>query len=341
MTRSKTIDMMKVPSDPWAGREYLLSEFLPLVLEASKEHIQNRYKAREQLEASLQFLLHGLTDAPSAEVNLLARMWYFPWTEAEHELSLALNHALLGFHRASYDHQRRGLELILVGSFFISEKTSEEEARKWVSSYDQTPMFTKTLKHLAKVGLYAELEARIGWVNEIQKFYWELSDISHVRGEQKGFRFIQPSHLNFNGVPVPEYSTDALEKALDSFVATMGYIALLIVLSNPVLVFGLPLTEKHGINGPASGFFEEWQAELVRALIPERHRDVLVALAEADPGVVSIRDYFSSLPDLTAEQFKKQSEDFDNQMKESPQVRGEPQGRTITIPLGPSSDGRS
>ena len=325
MTRSKTIDLMKVPSDPWDEREYLLSEFLPRVLEASKEHIQNRYKAREQLEASRQFLRH-LTDAPSAEVNLLARMWYFPWTEAEHELSLALNHALLGFHRASYDHQRRGLELILVGSFFISEKASEEEARKWVSSYDQTPMFTKTLKSLAKVRLYAGLETRTGWVNEIQKFYGALSDISHVRGEQKGFHSIQPSHFHFNGVPVPEYSTDALEKALDSFVATIGYIALLIALSNPVLVFGLPLTEKHGINGPASGFFEEGQAELIRALIPERHRDVLVTLAEADPGVVSIRDYFYSLPDLTAEQFKKQIENFDNQMKELAQVRGEPPG---------------
>ena len=144
-----------------------------------------------------------------------------------------------------------------------------------------------------------------------------------------------------DGVPVPEYSADALEKALDSFVATIGYIALLIALSNPVLLFGLPITEKHGMNGPASGFFEEWQAEHIRALIPERHRDVLVALAEADPGVVSIRDYFYSLPDLTAEQFQEQIEDFDNQTKESDQVRGEPQGRAITIPLGPSSDGHS
>ena len=315
MTRSKTIDMMKVPSDPWAGREYLLSEFLPLVLEASKEHIQNRYKARDQLEVCRQFMVHDLTDAPPGDFATLERMWFFPWVEAEHELSVALNHALLGFHRASYDHQRRGLELILVGSFFISEKTSEEEAQKWVSSYDQTPMFTKTLKRLAKVGLYAGLEARTGWVNEVKEFYWALSDISHVRGEQKGFRSIQPSHSNFNGVPVPEYSTDALEKTLDSFVSTVGYIALLIALSNPVLVFGLPITEKRGINGPVSGFFEEPQAERLRALIPERHREVLVALAEADPCVESIKDYFYSLPDLTTDQFQEQIKDFDNQMK--------------------------
>ena len=95
------------------------------------------------------------------------------------------------------------------------------------------------------------------------------------------------------------------------------------------------------MNGPASGFFEDQQAERLRTLIPESHRDALIALAEADPGVVSIRDYFYSLPDLTAEQYQEQIEDFDNQMKELAQVRGEPQKRTITIPLGPSSDGHS
>ena len=38
MSRSKRIDLMKVPQDPWGCREYLLSEFLPLVLQRSKEH---------------------------------------------------------------------------------------------------------------------------------------------------------------------------------------------------------------------------------------------------------------------------------------------------------------
>ena len=104
-----------------------------------------------------------------------------------------------------------------------------------------------------------------------------------------------------------------MEKTLDSFVATVGYIAMLVALSNPALLFGLPVEEKLGINGPISGFFEEWQAKHIRALIPERYRDILVALADADPCVVSIKDYFRSRPDLTAQQFQAQIENFRQQ----------------------------
>ena len=313
MTRSKTIDMTVVPSDPWDKREFLLSEFLPLVLERSKEHIHNRYKLRDQLEARCRFMENDLMDVRPGFLDSLDRVWFFPWVEAQNELSVALNHALLGFHRASYDHQRRALELILVGSFFISEKTTEADAQRWVNSAARTPMFTRTLDCLRGVGLYAGLEAETGWVREVKEFYWRLSDVSHVRGDQYGFRSIQPSNLHINGMPVPKYSMEALDKTLDSFVATISYIAMIVALSNPVLLVGLPIEEKFGMNGPISGFFEEGQTERLRALIPERHRDVLVALAEADPGVVSIRDYFDSLPDLTADQFQKQLEDFRRQ----------------------------
>ena len=301
VTKVKAIDLKKVPSDPWKCREYLLTELLPAVLAHSTEYILHRHKSRQRLEESRDFVTHDLADAPLATVDVLARMWFFPWTEAQHELSVALNQALLGFHRASYDHQRRALELILVGSFFVSERATEAKAKRWMESDDQTPMFTRTLARLAGVGLYAKLDAETGWRKEVQEFYWRLSDIAHVRGELLGLRSIQPSHFNFGGVPVPEYSTEALEKALDSFVTTIGYIAMVVALSNPVLVFGLPITEKCGLNGPISGFFEQAQAERLRTLIPQRHRDALVALAEADVDVESSKRYFRSLPDLTVE----------------------------------------
>ena len=77
---------------------------------------------------------------------------------------------------------------------------------------------------------------------------------------------------------------------------------------------------------PISGFFEEWQAERLQALIPEKHRDILVALAEGDPDVESIRDHFDALSDLTADEFQKQIEDFESEMKKVPQGGGKPQG---------------
>lgn len=310
MLRDRTIDLTKVPPNVWGRRKYLLSGFLANVLELSTQYVRERYKSREQLEASCWFVEHDLVDAPFCDLSLLDRMWFFPWRETQHELSVALDQTLMGFHRASIDHQRRSLELMLVGTWFVSRQTADSDARAWMTGRAETPWFSQTLKRLSKEDIFAELEAATCWVNDVQEFYWSLSDICHVRGTPNGIATIQPNHFSFNGMPVPEYSEEAFEKALDSFIATVGYIALLAAMSNPVLLFGLPVEEKFGMNPPACGVFEDWQAKHLRALIPERHRRVLVSLADTDDRVQGMREFVSSRPDMTAEDLEKQFKEF-------------------------------
>lgn len=300
---------MKVPSDPWSRRQYLLSEPLSGVLARSTEYIQNHYKSCEQLEAVCCFMEDDLLDARSGEVLSLLRVGFFPWIEAQHELGVALDQALLGFHRASYDHQRRSLELILVGTWFVSGQTTHEEARKWINSRDQIPFFSKTLDNLSKEDLYVELDTQTDWASDVKRFYRHLCDILHVRGIRNGINALKPNQCIFNGLPVPVYSEETLEKVLDSLIATIGYIALLLAMSNPVLLFGYPVEKKYGINGPL-GFFEEEQAKRLRTLIPEKYRNSLVVLAEKDYGAAGFKEHFLSLPDLTPQQLQKQYEDF-------------------------------
>ena len=95
----------------------------------SIEYVCDRYKSREQLEACCRFMENELMDVPRADLGSLDLVWFFPWVEARHELSIALDQALLGFHRASYDHQQRNLELILLGSLFVPEQTAEADAQ--------------------------------------------------------------------------------------------------------------------------------------------------------------------------------------------------------------------
>ena len=313
MPRNGTIDLTKVPRNRWGRRKYLLSEFMGSVLELSTHYVRDRYKSREQLEASCWFVENDLMDVPHADLDLLERMWFFPWREAQHDLSVALDQTLMGFHRSSIDHQRRSLELVLIGTWFVSEETSSSDARAWMTARGRTPFFSRTLKRLSKEDLFAELETKTNWVNDIQEFYWSLCDICHVRGTPHGFASVQPSHFSFNGSTVPEYSEEALEKALDSFIATVSYIALLAALSNPVLLFGLPVEQKFGTNPPASGVFEDWQSEHLRTLIPERHRKALVSLADSHDRVQGMKEFFSSLPDLTDEELEKQLKEFDQQ----------------------------
>ncbi|MDE2716338.1 MAG: hypothetical protein OXI33_04890 [Chloroflexota bacterium] len=311
MSLEWTIDLMKVPPNLWGRRKYLLSEFLPIVLELSTHYVRETYKSREQLEASCWFVENDLTHVPPADYELLETMWFFPWREAQHEMSVALDQALMGFQRASVDHQRRSLELILVGTWFVSRQTTEADARAWMTARSKTPFFSRILKLLSKEDLFAELEAETNWVNDVQEFYWRLCDISHVRGAPHGFRTVQPSRFSWNGSTVPEYAEEALEKTLDSFIATVSYIVLLAALSNPVLLFGLPVEQKFGTNPPATGVFEDWQCEHFRALIPKKHQKALVVLADTHDRVRGMRDFFSSRPDVTAEELEKQLKEFD------------------------------
>ncbi len=305
---------MKVPGDPWGRREYLLSEALPGVLARSTDYIHNRYKSREQLESSCRFAENYLLDAVSGNIEFRIRVGFFPWREAQHELSIALDQALMGFYRAAYDHQRRALELILVGAWFVSGQTSPEKARKWINSRERTPPFSKTLDSLSKENLYVELKAKTDWVCDVKKFYHHLCDIIHVRGTPNGIYAFRSGMFNFSGSIVPEFSEETLGKVLDSYVETIGYTALLMAMSYPVVLFGMPVEKKYGMNGPL-GFLEEGQAEHLRTLIPEKYRDSLIALAEEDPRVTGARDDCYGRPDLTDQEWQAQIEDFNNTMK--------------------------
>ena len=145
-----------------------ISEFLPIVLECSTEYVRERYKSRKQLEASCWFMRNDLMDAPPGDLKLLNRMGYFPWLEAVHELSDALDQSVLGFHRASYDHQRRSLELILAGTWFVSGQTTKSDAQDWISARSETPRFTRMLKHLCKESLHASLGSQ-NWLDRRSK----------------------------------------------------------------------------------------------------------------------------------------------------------------------------
>lgn len=166
------------------------------------------------------------------------------------------------------------------------------------------------MKRFCKESLHATLESKTGRVGDLRRCYRDLCDIPDVRGTPKVFRTIQPSDGSFSGRTVLEHFEEELERSLDSFVDTIRYIALLLALSNPVLLFGLPLEEKCGINVPVSGFFADRQAERLRALIPKRHRAVLVSLAEKVGYGVGVRECFSSLPEMTLQEVMQQLDDF-------------------------------
>ncbi len=304
-----TIDLQRMPRTEWHRISYLLGPAIPDVLGLSAEWVQENYPARDALALCIEFLKQDLVDAVPADLDSLGRLWYYPWVQAEYELELSLAYALMSLHRAAYDHQRRGLELVAVGSYFISEHVTEEQAHAWRGAKEPTPYLTRAIDRLSRTGFPAELERKIGWVGRLKDQYWALSDIAHVRGTENALDVIQPSTVYLDGLPMPLLHPKALARTLDSYRVVAQNVALLLVATNPVLALPLPMDEKFGLHGPVSGFFQEYSVDRLSKVIGEPLWSAVSAAAEADPTASSLRESIESLPDLTEAEFKQQVEE--------------------------------
>ena len=105
---------------------------------------------------------------------------------------------------------------------------------------------------------------------------------------------------------MPSINLETLETFCDFYIKVVEEIVVILSLYNPMILVGVPLDEKFGLNGPASGFFHEGQAEIVHLMIPDKYKEYFIELAENDDEVQGLLDYFDSLPDLTKEDVEKQ-----------------------------------
>jgi hypothetical protein len=298
---------MKLPREPWRKTATLFEFCVQANTARAIESIETKYERRNRLEEILEFISLFLTDGVRSKLSTLQSVSFFPWVECEAEIEYALAYALAGLHRACFDHARRALELVVVGAYFVADHIDEQEGAAWLRSDKETPLFSRAIKGLAKDGFSREVLERTGWKDTVQKHYWGLSDSVHVRGQKFSLRELQSSRTNINGFPMAGFSAERL--TTDTLIETCEHILVALVLANPVLLFGVPVTEKYGLNEP-SGFFEDGQSEALRALLPPALRDELVALASADEGVLSLRTHFESMHDLTPEEIQAQIEDL-------------------------------
>lgn len=265
---------------------------------ATVAFIRDEFPRRILLEEGLAFAEHNLGEAVSADIESLMRVGYFPWVEAAREFDQAMDLALASHYKAVYDHLRRALELVLVGAFFSSKLTTRAEAVGWTTSNQETPLFTRTLKRVRSLPRFRDLDAATSWGDLLQAFYWKLCDIVHVRGMAASYNSIQPSFHMMGGKCLPAFEAVSLARVLDAFIDSVRHACAIIAGSNPILLVGLPMDEKFGLNGPASGFFNEYQAERFNRLLPDETKAHFIELARLDPEVRAIELDICSRPDV-------------------------------------------
>ncbi len=256
----------------------------------------------------IHFFAHQvLPECFPSDFESLKKIWLFPILEAGLELEYALLFAKAGVYKVAYMSLRNFMELSLVCFHFLL--MAKGKGNEWVKGQISTPFKREILNVLFDNEDFRHFDQHIQVKESINRIYSALSDICHTRG--------QPcSHMALSKGNFPR----CIEESVQAFIArakdVLDIVITCFVGVNPIILFPLPLDEKFGMNGPMSGFLQEYEVEALRKLLKPESLKALLTYYEADPSVLSIRQYFEDLPDITEEEFKQQIAAFDKFMKE-------------------------
>ncbi len=281
----------------------------------SLDYLKSKYSKITDLNLAIKFITYYHSEAVMADIEGLSRIGYFPATEVEMEFDHSIKHALIGSYKSAFSDLRRAIELTLISVFLTSDQCDRKKAIDWVFSRSDTPQFSRSLEKLIKIGRYKDLNDHHNWKDNLQHLYWELSDYCHTKGQLKSYRELNNPRFFAGGSQFPSINFETLEVFSDLYIKTVGEIVVMQALCNPMILVGVSFDKKFGLNGPASGFFDDSQAELVHMLIPQTYKNFFTDMAKNDQDIKNVIEYFDSLPDLTKEEFEKQVKDFEEENK--------------------------
>ena len=278
------------------------------VYQKSEEYL----KKHESLRDDIAIHLWAYNEIGTLVPQTLENFWsghFFPFAESYYELENSFELCRQGFYRHSLFALRCVLELAVIGLYFDKEDQAHIDIQEWFHSKDHTPFFRNALKSLFSSGYFKRFDERFFLYNDVEDLYSLLSDYVHVRGYR--YSTTGQSRSNFNQFNEP---------ALIQYVQFMKKIAknniLMMLLKYPIGMQRLPLWEKFGLNSPMGGIMDESSQKAVLNVLDESATMLLKEISDTDPNTKAIVESILNMPDLTEEQFEKQSAEWDELMKE-------------------------
>jgi hypothetical protein len=223
--------------------------------------------------------------------------------QAQQELETSLQLALEGFYTYSFVGLRTVLELELLGVFFAVDDSAHTEVRSWLRSEERTPAMARMLSRLFTIPALEQADRELGLRQRIRDIYDELGGYVHTRGYKFSSQGLNRTNINaFNERAFRAYIRDAR--------AVVGLSAAVLVGKYLIGLQSLPLDEKFGLNPPAGGLLD-WGTQWLQEVIPYDLLELLQRLSDEDEETQGIVEWVNGLPDLTDEQLKEQSEEWD------------------------------
>ena len=275
--------------------------------DATDKHVSRRPALTEDFK-NIDFFAMLLPECFPSDFDSLKKIWYFPILEAGLELEYSVFFAKAGVCKVAYMCLRNFLELSLVCFHYLL--LAKAKGNTWVKGQSPTPFKKEILSVLFDNPDFQHFDQATHLKDRINCQYGELSDICHTRG--------QPcSHATLSKANFPRLVEESLDRYVDRTKEVIDLVIICFVVSiNPIILFPLPVEEKFGMNGPMSGFLEEYQVKVLHRLLKPESLKHLLKYYEFDPGVASFQQWFEEMPDITEEEFKRQLEDFDKFMKD-------------------------
>jgi len=302
------IDLTKLPDDHFERRRLLLLDGLEDQASSLCNYLAAHYPQRDLLQACSEFVYLDLTDGCKGDADsLVVRLGFFPWVEVEMELGECLNCLILERLKGTMDSLRRALELAVVAAYFSQANVPSKEAREWLASRGNTPFFSKAIKHLAEAPGFCAAQSSWQWADAVKKLYWNLCDYSHCKGLEFSLRALSNGVADVCGVSLLWPKSETRGRIFDLYIEVVQQIATILVLYNPVLMIGLPVDEKFGLWGPASGIFNAAQTARLKRVLPATYRDALAQIAQNDNQAQSICEWVKNMPDLSSEELRTQA----------------------------------
>lgn len=279
--------------------------------------INKEYKQKDLLEEIIIFIDLFFVEGFKTDSRTLSRIGFFPTTEAQIELDLSIQQTLMGNYKSSIDHMRRGLELSILSIYLSNSKIDASVSRKWLTSQKDTPSFSQDMINtIITLNKFKQFNKSFKWSKKIKNLYWTLCDYVHVKGPKKGIRELNKgSSTSFAGSMLWPINLDSLIFVLDLYITVVRQLAISLCLYNPILLIGLPIDAKFGLNPPTGGFYNEGQSEAIRKLIPIKYELFFKRLIQNDDEVKDLLYWINTFPDLTEKQLKEQADNFEKMLK--------------------------
>lgn len=304
------MELKNLPTDPFEARFSIQKEKYNAIAVDTIKYIQNEYQHKDLLYACIDFMNYDFIETSNFNFEELQRIWLFPTKEASAELNESLNRTINASYKAAYDNLRRALEIMIIGCSFAQQNVGLLQAQEWLNSEHETPLFSRAIESLLQDKRIKKLEQDTFWITQLKNFYFDLSEIVHVRGEQYSSEILQPAMYSYNGIAAPQLSLRNLHKVLDTVILTAQHICTSATIINPILLVGLPLEKKYGIDASLSGFFNESQSILLWQLLLPDTKSFFEELIKNDNEIISIAEFVNDLPDITEQELDKQIKDF-------------------------------